>query len=231
MGRRFDALFIDFYGTLVVGDRAAVEATCAQVIRDHGLPLSATALAIAWGERFFEAIGGCNDGGFLNLFDCECRTLIETVAPYAAGIDPRPYAEMLRTYWVCPPLAPNAREALAAIDVPICIVSNADTADVRAAVDCHRLPVVDIVTSEDARSYKPDRVIFETALRRLGVAPDRVLHAGDSLHSDVGGARAVGISTCWVHYADRILDVGDCRPDHRITDLGDLPALFLTTSS
>jgi 2-haloacid dehalogenase/putative hydrolase of the HAD superfamily len=226
MSRKYDALFLDFYGTLVVGDRAAVEATCARIVSDYGLPMSAASLATAWGRRFFDAIESCNDLGFINLFDCECRTLTETVADLVHGIDPRPYAEMLRTYWACPPLAPNVIEALSAIDIPMCIVSNADTADVLAAIACHKLPISEVVTSEDARSYKPHRGIFDTALKRMRVSPNRVLHAGDSLHSDVGGARAVGINTCWVHYTDRIMDVGECTPDHRITDLSELPALL-----
>jgi 2-haloacid dehalogenase/putative hydrolase of the HAD superfamily len=226
MSRRYDALFLDFYGTLVVGDRTAVEATCACVVRDHNLPMTAAELAVAWGHKFFGAIAQCNHDGFLTLYDCECRTLLEAIAEHAGQIDPRPYAELLRAYWKAPPLAPNALEALRAIDVPICIVSNADTADVLAAIDHHGLPIEHVVTSEDTRSYKPDAVIFRTALERMKVAPQRVLHAGDSLHSDVGGAGTLGIATCWVHYSDRILDVGACTPDHRITNLSQLPAII-----
>lgn len=224
--RPYDAVFLDFYGTLVVGDRAAVEQTCARVVADYGLPLSPAALAVAWGQRFFDAIGCCNEQSFLNLYDCECRTLIETVSPYVHGIDPRPYAEMLKAYWMCPPLASNAAEALSEIDLPICVVSNADTADVLAAIAWHKLPITEVVTSEDARSYKPHRAIFDAALKRMKVAPHRVLHVGDSLHSDVFGAADLGISTCWVHYEDRIMDIGDHEPDHRITDLAHLSGLL-----
>jgi putative hydrolase of the HAD superfamily len=60
----------------------------------------------------------------------------------------------------------------------------------------------------------------------MQVAPDRVLHVGDSLHSDVGGAQALGIKCCWVCYEHRILDVGEAVPDHKISHLSDLHAIL-----
>ena len=53
---RFDALMIDFYGTIAAGDRAAVEATCRTIVETLELPISAPQFAIVWGQRFFETI-------------------------------------------------------------------------------------------------------------------------------------------------------------------------------
>jgi 2-haloacid dehalogenase/putative hydrolase of the HAD superfamily len=224
--RSFDVLFVDFYGTLVTGDRDAVEATCARVVADLSLPMTAADLAVAWGHRFFQAIEQNNGHGFRTLFESECDTLRDTLAPWRSDFDPAPYARMLKGYWADPPTAPGAREALAAIDVPICVVSNADTDDILSAVERRGFRVDAVVTSEDARSYKPDATIFTMALDRMNVTADRVLHAGDSLHSDVAGAAAVGISTCWVCYESRILDVGTALADHKISDLNGLCALL-----
>lgn len=41
---------------------------------------------------------------------------------------------------------------------------------------------------------KPSNVIFEHALRKLGVAPGEALHIGDSLREDVEGARRAGMN-------------------------------------
>ena len=223
MGRsRYDVLFIDFYGTIVTGDRHAVEQTSARVVADHRLPLTAPQLAERWGRIFFSAIERCNHDGFLTLFDCECLTLCDAVAPWIADLDPRPYARMLKDYWSDPPLAPGAAEALAALDLPVCVVSNADTEDVWQAIARRNLPIRHVVTSEDTRSYKPDSAIFQRALQVMGASPDRILHVGDSLHSDVGGARPLGIATCWICYEDRILDVGTEHADHKIHNLKEL---------
>ena len=45
------------------------------------------------------------------------------------------------------------------------------------------------VTSESVRAYKPHPEPFEAALELLGVDRSRLLHVGDSLGSDVRGAR------------------------------------------
>lgn len=50
-----------------------------------------------------------------------------------------------------------------------------------------------LVISANVRREKPDPAIFHEALQRAGVAPEQVLHVGDSLHADVGGAQAAGI--------------------------------------
>jgi putative hydrolase of the HAD superfamily len=45
---------------------------------------------------------------------------------------------------------------------------------------------------------KPDPRIFVEACRRLGLAPDEVLHVGDDLELDVRGARDAGLQAVWV---------------------------------
>jgi FMN phosphatase YigB (HAD superfamily) len=62
----------------------------------------------------------------------------------------------------------------------------------------------------------------------MGVAPARCLHVGDSLHSDVRGAAALGITTAWVVRGVRIGDVADGvpAPDHTLTSLRELTAIL-----
>jgi putative hydrolase of the HAD superfamily len=50
------------------------------------------------------------------------------------------------------------------------------------------------VVSAAAGAEKPDPAIFRAALDRAGTAPAETIHIGDSLHADVGGARAAGIA-------------------------------------
>ena len=226
-GQRFDVLFLDFYGTVTTGDRLAVEKTSAEVVRAFDLPITASDLAVSWGEQFFQAIESSNGTHFRTLYEIECATLQATVRPYAGEIDATPFADMLKAYWANPPLAPHAAAFLDRLSLPVCIVSNADSDDVNRAISRHGVKVSHVVTSEDARSYKPDQGIFNMALLRMEVRPDRVLHAGDSLHSDVEGAQAAGIATCWVQYNDRILDVGNAHPDHKVSDLQELCGILL----
>ena len=221
-----DGVFLDMYGTLTSGDRAAVESVCGRIVSEAGLSISATELSVMWGERFLNSLDFCNGPAFETLFDLEIRTLRETMTNLRREMDPVPYAEALREYWRNPPLQEDARTFIASCPVPICIVSNADHEDVVAVVRKNELGVADLVSSEEARSYKPDRNIFDYALRKTGWRRDRVWHCGDSLHSDIGGAIAAGIRNVWLNRIHRIHDIGVHEPDHEVEDLIGLLALL-----
>lgn len=45
---------------------------------------------------------------------------------------------------------------------------------------------------------KPQVAHFEACLRKLGLDPSTVAHVGDSLHHDVAGANAAGVSSVFV---------------------------------
>ncbi len=221
-----DGVFMDMYGTLTTGDRAAVESVCALLVHDFDLKMTAHELSITWGNRFFEAMDATAHTAFETLLAIEARTLKETMHELGITMDPLPYAQRLSEYWRSPPLQPEVPTFLADFPLPICIVSNADTADVAAALTQHDIRLAGVVTSEDTRHYKPDPRIFDIALRTMGWDRNRVLHVGDSLHSDVGGARAASITSVWVNRAHRIHDVGQHEPDHALGDLTELLPLI-----
>jgi HAD superfamily hydrolase (TIGR01459 family) len=45
---------------------------------------------------------------------------------------------------------------------------------------------------------KPDPAIYGPVLEMLGTAPERTLAVGDSLRTDIAGAAAAGVDSCWV---------------------------------
>jgi len=91
---------------------------------------------------------------------------------------------------------------------------------------------LDAVVVSDAVGWrKPHAGIFEEVMERLGVGADEVLHVGDSLRADVGGAAALGIRTAWItrRVRDpeaRLSEHEGPRPDHAIADLAELPDLL-----
>ncbi len=219
---KLDGIFLDMYGTLTAGDRAAVESVCKHLVTDFHLGLPPHALAVEWGTRFFVEIERCNGPAFKTLFDLEKSTLIGTMSHHGVTFDPTPYTNRLREYWRNPPLHPEVRDTLARLGLPVFIVSNADRDDIERALANNGLSHVPFVTSECARSYKPDAAVFRAALARTGWDPRRVIHVGDSLHSDVGGAKSLGLRTGWLCREDRILDVGQAEPDVVFSHLGEL---------
>jgi HAD superfamily hydrolase (TIGR01493 family) len=100
---------------------------------------------------------------------------------YAHAIDP--------ACWTPYPDTATVLAGLQQRGVKTAVVSNI-AFDLRPAFDGVG-SVDEFVLSFEVGAVKPDPVIFQTALDRLGVAADRTLMVGDSDEAD-GGARALG---------------------------------------
>lgn len=224
---QFDAIFMDFYGTISAGDREAVESTCARIVESLGLPLTAAEMAIVWGEEFFRTVAQSNHDTFQTLYECEISSLRLTLAAMGIDADPGPFVADLEEYWANPPVYADALNFLRDNQLPVCVVSNADTAPLISAIARHGLSFDAVLSSEEARCYKPDGGIFKRAAELLGVDPRRCIHVGDSLHSDVHGAKQVGITTAWLQRVSRIHDIGTAEADHVIADLSHLPRVLM----
>lgn len=72
---------------------------------------------------------------------------------------------------------------------------------------------------------KPDPEPFERALAALEAGADRTVHVGNSLRSDVAGARAAGVGAVWLSDGSDPIDA-DHEPDHTIASLAELPAVL-----
>ena len=224
--RPFDCVLIDFYGTIAAGDREAVEATCLRIVEDCGLPIAAPDFAVIWGERYFATVGCSNHDAFQTLYQCELTSLRDTLADFGQYPDPAPFLIDLEEYWHNPPVHLDALEFLRELDIPVCCVSNADNKPLLNAIARHQLRFDDVVSSETVRCYKPDPAIFRHAMSTFGVRPDRVLHVGDSLHSDIAGAAAVGITTVWISRESRIHDIGVDRASFTIRSLAEVTQIL-----
>jgi HAD superfamily hydrolase (TIGR01549 family) len=74
-----------------------------------------------------------------------------------------------------------------------------------------------LVVSEEVGASKPDPVIFEVALERLGCPPQHAVMVGDSWSADIEGARAAGVRAVWFNPRQ------DPAPDDTAS-VGQLPA-------
>ena len=89
----------------------------------------------------------------------------------------------------------------------------------------------DVFVSEKMDAEKPNRKIFDAALRALGVENrEHVLMVGDGLSSDIQGGVNAGLDTCWFnpkHSPGR----PDIRPTYEIHSLPELPELLKRLAS
>ena len=88
-----------------------------------------------------------------------------------------------------------------------------------------------IAISETVGWRKPRKEIFHAVLDELEVAPDEVLHVGDSLRADIAGAAPLGMRTAWItrRVRDpeaRLREHEGPAPDHQVADLAELLELF-----
>ncbi len=79
--------------------------------------------------------------------------------------------------------------------------------------------------SNEQEVAKPNRAIFETTVAGLGVAADHTLHVGDNIHTDVGGAAAVGMSNVWVRGGIDSPVETEAKPDFSVDSILELPAI------
>lgn len=70
---------------------------------------------------------------------------------------------------------------------------------------------------------KPHPAIFREALRRAALAPAEVLHVGDQIRSDVGGARAIGMRAALLDRGNWHQPIPGCP---KIAALNELPELL-----
>ena len=88
--------------------------------------------------------------------------------------------------------APPVLTELGARGVRRVVVSNWDCSLAGVVAELG-LEVDGVVTSAEVGASKPERRIFDAALAAAGCAAAEVVHVGDSLDTDVAGARAAGI--------------------------------------
>jgi putative hydrolase of the HAD superfamily len=91
-------------------------------------------------------------------------------------------------------------EGLRQRNIYVSVVSNADDDYLGELLTRHSFDALldDWTSSETAKSCKPDRLIYQHALRLAGSRADETLFVGDSLEHDIAGAHAVGMRTALI---------------------------------
>ncbi len=111
---------------------------------------------------------------------------------------------------------------------PLALITNgaADTQrnKLRVLAIEHRFGAI-VISGEIGRK-KPDAHVFELALARLGASAADAWHVGDSLESDIAGARAAGLTGIWINRHGHIREATDPEPHHEVTSLNELLPLL-----
>lgn len=189
-----EAIFLDFYGTVVFEDGEVV-AKISQTLYETGNAESASEIGNYWWNRFKTLFENAYGENFRTQRDLEIQSLQDTIEHFSSTADAIKLSDEMFEYWMAPPIFEESKEFFEKCPVPIYIVSNIDRDDILKAIEFHGLKPAGVFTSEDAKSYKPRKELFEVALTSTGLKPEQVVHIGDSLSSDVKEIRM-----CWSSY-------------------------------
>jgi 2-haloalkanoic acid dehalogenase type II len=213
------AILLDFYGTVVEEIRLPVREICRRISAASPTEINEMDVVGHWAKAFIALCSQSFGGSFQLQKILEQRSLQEAFDYFKISLDSHSLSRLLSEYRSCPALFPESRSVLSLCRIPICLLTNIDNREIRSAVAYHKLHFTHIVTSEDCRAYKPRPETFQKALSRLGLPPQAVLHVGDSLQSDIRGARELGIPVLWINRREKTLAEGDLRPEYTSPDL------------
>ena len=206
------ALFMDFYGTLVRENDGLIRDICRRVCETTPQVVAPGDVAHYWWETMNGLFRDHQGDDFLPQLELEERALQEVAARFDSHLSISDALSEIVTSWQKPEAFSDARSLFSRIPLPVCIVANGDREPMAAAVNYAQIPVTAMVTSEDARAYKPGEAIFLHALKVMGIKPAEALFVGDSIYYDMQPAQKTGMYTAWVNRNGRTLG-GRCLPD------------------
>lgn len=84
----------------------------------------------------------------------------------------------------------------------------------------------DVISAATVGAAKPERRIFDAAVRAGGAAAHETLHVGDHPEHDVHGARRAGLRSVWVNRDGHAWPEELPEPDEVVEDIGHLARLL-----
>ncbi|WJH38429.1 HAD-IA family hydrolase (plasmid) [Aliirhizobium terrae] len=88
------------------------------------------------------------------------------------------------------------------------------------------VPIDFVATSQQARAYKPSRVLFEHAYREMDVVPEETVHVAMGMYTDMKACHELRLRAIWVN---RRGETGnpDWLPYAEVSDLDEAASLLL----
>ncbi|TYR74353.1 HAD family hydrolase [Rossellomorea vietnamensis] len=215
------AFFLDFYGTVVHEDGEIISNICNQIKNNSRTEATLTEIGGFWWKEFSNLFQESHGETFKTQRVLETISLKNTLSNFGSTLDDNVLSELMFNHWMQPSIFNDSLEFFKHNTIPVYILSNIDTFDLKKAIEFHNLKVNGLITSEDVKSYKPRQEMFEQALKISNLSKDEVIHVGDSLSSDVNGAINMGIKSVWINRNNKEFK-GKERPSFVINRLDEL---------
>lgn len=217
---RFSWVTFDCYGTLIDWD-SGIRSFLQELVARKGVSVDLDALHQRWEAIQFELI----QQAYRHYKDILRLSLESALKEFGIPYEPadgEAFAASMPTWQPFPEVPAVLRELKSL--TRIAIISNTDNDILAESVRLMGVTFDALITAEDARVYKPNPAIFAFALQRLREEPHRILHVAFGFRYDLGPAKQVGLTTCWLNRKGEPMPEG-AAPDFVLTDFTQLPQL------
>ena len=226
--RSFQAITFDCYGTLIDWESGILR-VLRPLLFEHGKPVADQEILALFAE-LEPAIQSAGYRPYRFVLEEIVRALGQRFG-FSVSIDEAHSLAASLKAWTPFPDTVAALRALKS-KYRLGIISNIDD-DLFSETARHLHVAFDwVITAEQARAYKPARAVFELALKKIGLAPGKLLHAGQSNFHDVIPAKQMGIATVLVtRRGPGAVKPASAQPDLEVPDLKTLAEMALATGS
>ncbi|KMZ53786.1 HAD family hydrolase [Dorea sp. D27] len=186
------AVFVDYTGTIVKEEGPDIQEVISRTYRNSDIE-SPQAMVSYWWKLLNEYEEKSCGSSYISEDDIVDELLDICEKELHLKEDLEELHAAFQRFWMYAPAYEDVREFFENCPLPIYIISNNAGKYIEESMRDKGLCPAGIISSDVARAYKPHRAVFEKALEVSGCRADEVLHIGDSISSDVEGARAAGI--------------------------------------
>jgi 2-haloacid dehalogenase len=204
---RFTTISFDCYGTLIDWESGILR-TLRTLFERHQKSPSDSAILELYGEFEADAESGPYQS-YRNVLESVVRRFGKQLGFEPAPSEIRSLHESVPSWLPFPDTVPALQRLQKRYK--LAVISNIDDdlfAETQKNLD---VEFESVITAERARSYKPSINNFQLALRTMELAPDHLLHAGQSVYHDVVPAHSLGIASVWVNRKSARPGVGAVR--------------------
>jgi 2-haloalkanoic acid dehalogenase type II len=223
-------VIFDMYGTLVYNDAEMWKATFEKIIQAQGLDTDTESLWEEWRsvDHEYRAERVKPDTPFHSYYEAWREAFVRAFAALNLSGDAEAAVTKSISDLSRRDPYPETVQTLRTIERGwrIALLSNADDIFLLPNLKLLNLDFEAVLSSEEARDYKPQPSLFLEMLRRLGVTPQETVYVGDRQLEDILGASQVGISAVWINRSGDSPDPELPKPAYQISSLAKLPALL-----
>jgi 2-haloacid dehalogenase len=219
----FDVISFDCYGTLIDWESGILSALKA-ILSAHGKSVDEAELLGLYGESEAQA-----EAGPYRPYREILQRVVEDYGTHLGftptGEESDALANSISGWRPWPDTVAALKQLQARYR--LAIISNIDDHLFAATKPQLEVAFAQVITAQQARCYKPELEIFRLAVERIGAAPERIVHVGQSIYHDVLPAQSLGMGAVWVNRPSLRANLGAVRraegkPDLTVPDLATL---------